>query len=234
VVGVPVMASAPPLLRVVAGDAIRGYQAESETVATVEVAAAAEIAFVLVVAGLMCLALRLSGHGTAWTLPIAALLLALGVALLALLPVGPGGAMMLALAAAAVVFELLVPGFGVHALAAGISTLLAGLYLTGAPPAVHPGLVVPVAVLVAVGAFLAGRHSWRFRRDRPFDASGGLVGRGAVVLTAGGAEAYGVVSGQLWRLRAEHGALHEGGAVRVIEVHDDWLLVRPARNLLTT
>ncbi len=230
------MPAIPLLFREVDADRIGAFQPESESAATVEFAAAAEITFVLVMAGLMCLALRLAGHGSSWVLPVGVLLLGVGVALLAVLPPHPGGAMMLAFAAASLAFETLAPGFGVHALSAGVSTLFAGLYLTGAPPGVHPGLVVPVAAIVGVGAFAAGRRSWRFRRDRPFDASGELVGRGAVVLGTAedGFVAYGVVSGQLWQLRARHGLLREGSAVRVVEVSEDWLLVRPVHNLLTT
>ncbi len=233
------MPAIPPLFSAVDADRIRTFQAESEYAASVEFAAAAEITFVLVMAGLMCLALQLAGHATPWSLPVGVLLLGVGVALLVVLPLHPGGAMMLAFAAGSLAFEALAPGFGVHALSAGVSTLFAGLYLTGAPPGVHPGLVVPVAAVVGVGAFVAGRRSWRFRRDRPFDGSGELVGRGAVVLSVDGSAedgmvAYGVVSGQLWRLRTRHGVLQEGSAARVVEVSEDWLLVRPVRSLLTT
>jgi membrane-bound ClpP family serine protease len=227
------MPAIPAFVRVVNTEVARTYHAEPATTTTAEFAAAAEITFLLLIAGLMCLTLRLAGHGMPWALPAGGLLVALGIALLLTLPVSAGGVMMLSFAAAALAFETLLPGFGVHALAAGVSVLFAGLHLTGAPPAVHPALVAPVAAGVAAGAFIAGRRSWRFRRDRPFDASGGLADRGAVVLGVDGPIAYGVVSGQLWRLQAQQGLLHEGASVRVVEVHDDRLSVRPARYLLT-
>ena len=223
-----------PLTLVGQGDP-RQYWAESEAAdASVEIGGAPEIAFLLVIAALMCLALRLAGYWTTWTLASGLLLLVLGGLSLATLPAHPGGLLMFAFLAGSLALEVLWPGYGLHALGGGVSALFAGLYLTGDPPSTHPGVVVPVAVLVTVSVFMAGRRSWRYRRDQPFDTSGELVGRRTVVLTVRDAVAHGVVSGELWELRTPNGELREGAAVRIIEAREGWLVVTPARGQLHT
>lgn len=193
----------------------------------------AEAVFVLLAAGLLLLSIRLSCPTRRWTLFAGVALLVLGGAGLATLSLQVAGVLMLVCAATSLAMEaLLFPGVGLHAAGAGISLLLAGLYLTGEQPSAHPVVVVPVAVAVAVVSFAVGNRSWRRVRDQPFDAAEGVIGRGTVVLAADGAGTYGVVRGQLWQLRAVSGQLRDGQHVRVTGAGEQWLVVEPVQGRL--
>jgi membrane-bound ClpP family serine protease len=197
-------------------------------ISTFVAAAGAEIVYTLLAGGLLLLAMGLARPASRWTLVTGIAVLVAGAAGLAVLPLHAAGILMLVLAAASLATEVLMfPGVGIHAAGAGVGLLLAGLFLTGEPPSAHPAVVAPVAVAVAVISFCAGRRSWRRVRDEPFDVAGGLIGRGAVVLTGKGAAGYGVVCGQLWRLRTAHGRLSGGQEVRVTDAVGDCLMVEP-------
>lgn len=202
---------------------------------TLMAAASTEIVFTLLAAGLLLLAVRLARPARNWPLGVGVTLLVLGSAGLAMLPLHAAGILMLAFAATSLAMEMLIfPGFGLHAAGAGVALLFAGLFLTGEPPSAHPVVVVPVAVAVALVAYLAGSRSWRRVRDQPFDASTTLIGRGTVVLAGDGASRLGVVSGQVWELQPKHGNLADGQHVRVTDEADNCLVVEPIRGQLNT
>lgn len=203
-------------------------------IGTLDVVAAPELTFIILVAGLLCWVLRLASSTHGWTTFTGLALLILGSAALFALPVRGAGILMLGCAVASLSMEMLaLPGFGLHAIGGGVSLLVAGVYLTGEPPGAHLAVVVPAAFAVAVITFLAGRRSWRCVRDQPFDPAPTLVGRGCVVLSATGRIAYGVVSGEVWQLRGQDGHLSEGESVRVTAETADWLVVEATDDLDT-
>ena len=206
---------------------------ESTSTAMGATVAPAELAFVLVAAGLVCIVFRLASPAMGWkAVVLGSLFLLLGAASLASLPPRAAGLLMLALAVASLGMEVLVlPGFGLHAVGGGVSLILAGVYLTEDVPGVHPAVAVPIAVAVAGLTYFAGRRSWRCIRHRPLDSSTMLVGRGTVVLTATGSSGRGVVSGHVWELRTEHGELRPGETVCVTQLVGDYLVVEPAPGL---
>jgi len=190
--------------------------------------ASPEFTFLLVVAGITCTAAGLAGHAIAWSIPGGALLLTGAGLLLARTGVSGGSAALLVVALLCVfleVFEL--TGFGIHAAAAATSLLLAGLAITG-PPEIHPALAVPTSVGLGMGVFIAAFTSWRRRRERPFDTTPRLTGRGAVVMTDSTSAPVAVVAGEIWQLEATHSKLEDGQFVRVVHALDGKLLVRPA------
>jgi membrane-bound ClpP family serine protease len=210
------------------------YDAQASTsAAALDTFAQPELAFVLVAAGMLCITLRLASPGLGWNaIVLGSSLLLIGGITLITLPVHVAGLLMFAFAAASLCTEVLAaPGFGLHAIGGGFSLVLAGVYLADDIPGAHPALVVPVSVAVAGITYLAGRRSWRCIRDRPLDPCPTLIGRGTVVLSAAGPLGHGVVSGQLWNLRAEKGDLRAGQTVRVTAAADHWLIVEPAPGL---
>lgn len=134
---------------------------------------------------------------------------------------------LIALAGLCVVLEL-VTGFRLHAAGAATSLVLAGLALSGAPD-VHPALAVPASLALGIGVFAAAVTSWRLRRERPFDTTPRMVGRGAVVLTDSGPVLLAVVAGEVWALEGQQEELRAGQFVRVVQVRNETLVVRPAR-----
>lgn len=208
----------------------KGSEREPQAANTIlDILAVPEVTYLLVVAGVLCIVVRLAAPALGWSAVAAGTtLLAIGSTGLFSLPVSAAGLLMLSFAAASLCMEVASPGFGLHAAGGAVSLVLAGIYLTADRPGVHPVLVVPVAVAVAAITYFAGRRSWRCIRDRPFEASPKLVGRGTVVLTATGSTGRGVVSGGLWDLRTEGGHLRAGQTVRVTEAAEGWLLVEDA------
>jgi membrane-bound ClpP family serine protease len=210
-----------------------GESAQESAIAALDVLAVPEIAYLLLAAGLLCLIVRLADPDLGWFSGAvgSALLLLAGAGLLAM-PVRPAGVLMLTFAATSLCMEVLVlPGFGLYAAGAAFSLVLAGAFLGPDPTSVDPAVMVPIAGTVTVVTYWAGRRSWRYVRDRPFDPSPRLVGRGTMVLTASGRDGFGVVSGHLWALHAESGDLQPGQTVRVIEANVISLVVRPAPGL---
>jgi membrane-bound ClpP family serine protease len=186
-----------------------------------------ELAFILVVAGMTCTAAGLAGHAVAWSLPAGVALLAGAGVLLAQVGASSPSMGLIAVAAICVGLELLT-GFGLHAAGAATSLLLAGLALSGSPD-VHPVLAVPASLALGVGVFAAAFTSWRRRRERPFDTTPRMIGRGAIVLTDARSAPRAVVAGELWPLDSWHDDLKDGQFVRVVQVRNGRLVVRAAR-----
>lgn len=209
----------------------RGEEAVGVLTTTVDPGALPEVTFLLVAAGLACVALRLGvpGFGAAGVVA-ATLLLFMGGAGLVAMPVRASALLLLACAGAALCLEVLsFPGIGLHASGAGVSLLLAGLYLHDDVFAVHPGVVVPAALAISVVIFVAGRCSPRYVNDQPLHGSGRLVGRRTVVLTADGAAGVALLADHLWDICSDDGSLDPGQPVRVTQAFDDWLLVESIR-----
>ena len=150
-----------------------GESAQESAVAALDVLAVPEIAYLLLAAGLLCLIVRLADPDLGWFSGAvgSALLLLAGAGLLAM-PVRPAGVLMLTFAATSLCMEVLVlPGFGLYAAGAAFSLVLAGAFLCPDPMSVHPAVVVAIAGTVTVVTYRAGRRSWRYVRDRPFNPS---------------------------------------------------------------
>lgn len=193
-----------------------------------------EVVLALLVSGITCLVLRVAGFGGAWTLAFGTGLLAAGCLLLAAARPTIGVPVMLTVAAAAMELELLaVAGRGLYSAAAAASTTFAGLELAGWPASPRAMVVVTLAIGAGLVTLCASSRSWRRVRDLPFDRTRGPLGRGAIVHRGENGVAHAVVCGELWRVRADGGELHDGDAVRVAHVDNDTLLVKPVRALST-
>lgn len=158
------------------------------------------------------------------------ILLLLGLAALAVLPVNAAGLLLMALAVALFVAELLVPGIGLAALGGVVALVLGGIFLAEDVPGreLRLAVVVPVAVLVGGGVLVAGRFAARARR-MPSSLTGAerFVGREVVVRRADGERGQALVEGAWWRVRSAGAPLTEGQVVRVVAVEGLELVVEP-------
>jgi membrane-bound ClpP family serine protease len=187
-----------------------------------------EASFLLIAAGLICVVLWVASPSLRCSVISGSALLALGLVGLVSLPVHAAGVLLLAFAAASLCLEVLAyPGMGLHAIGGGVSLLLAGLFLTGHWSGAHPAAVLPVAVLVGVTTYWAGRRSWRYVRNKPMVPYPRLQGRRTTVLASTGPVGQGVIGGEVWQLRPHHGELRQGQAVEVVEVLTQYLVVEP-------
>lgn len=183
------------------------------------------LAYLLLMAALLCLAFEWfqPGFGVAG---ISALpLLGLGLYGLWELPVNPLGLVLLLAGTALLALDLAISGLGWPTVAGGGATLAGSLLLFDGPDPLR--LPVWVAVLVTLGslAFFLLVMTWVLRAQgsqAPADAAA-LVGKRGVVRSVLNPEGHVFVEGALWRARVpeEAGRVRTGTQVRVIGVDDD-------------
>jgi membrane-bound serine protease (ClpP class) len=189
-----------------------------------------ELAFVFLAIGTLAIIFELASPGGALAGTIGAILLALAFVSLSVLDVSVAGVLLLLLALALFIAELFVPGIGVLAGGGTLALLFAGLLLFQSPTGIGIDLwvVLPIPILVGVGAVLAGRLAWRLRRAPPYQGAGGtLVGATGTVRQAADRSARIFVRGALWKARSNDGPLHVGDRVRVTGRDGLELLVEP-------
>jgi len=193
-----------------------------------EALALPELAFTLVALGLLAVMVWLATPGMAVSGATGAVLLLLGSAGLAALPITMGASILLVLAAASLWFEVRhMPGVGLHAIGGWFALTIAGFSLHGEWSGAHPAVVLPAATLTAAGTYLAGRRSWRRIDNDPLAAPRLLTDRHTVVLHTDGLRGQAIVGGQLWTIRSRRGRLHPGQRVWIADAAPDCLIVEP-------
>jgi membrane-bound serine protease (ClpP class) len=193
--------------------------------------ASPELAFLLLALIAIGLFVEFGSPGLGIGAVTAAVAFVLSLFSLAVLPVQAVGVALLVLALALFAAEVFAPGIGVFAGGGAVSLVLAGLFLFDADDGVrvNPLLVVPTAVVVAVGAVVAGRLALRGRAD-PSESTGrgALRGRTVEIVEADGSTGRGRLDGTWWSLAGEDDApLTAGNAGRVVRVDGLTLVVTP-------
>ena len=163
---------------------------------------------------------------------LGALLLALSLAALGMLPVELIGVGLLVASVAFFALELVHPGVGLPTVAGAVALVLGGLLLFDpSVPSARVSLwaIVPVAVLATLFFTVVVRAAIRIRRAPPAQAAASLVGRTGRAVTA--LEPRGVVqvAGEEWTAEATGGARVQAGTrVRVVAVDGLHVRVEPA------
>lgn len=181
------------------------------------------VVYLLLSLGTLALILELAGPGFSGAGIAGAVSILLSMFGAAVLPVNVVGLLLVALAAGLFVVEVVVPGFGLAGAGGAVALTLGGVLLFDDVPGgefeVSAAVLVPVAVVAAGGALLAGRVARAVRATPQQSGLALLVGREIVVGRAEGARGWTFVEGAWWQLRAGDGeALKPGAAVRVVEV----------------
>lgn len=166
---------------------------------------------------------------------IGAIFVVLALFSLAVLPVNAVGLLLLAVAAALFLVELFAPGVGIAAVGGAVALALSGVFLFDDTPGLEVSIAViaPVAIVVGGAVVLAGRLVVASSRHESTTTGPGLL-RGQVVTVRRTADAKGqaFVEGAWWNVRSVGPALHEGEAVRVVDVEGLDLVVEPTDNEL--
>lgn len=185
------------------------------------------LAFLLVTLGGLALLIELATPHGGLTGTVGAILLALGLIGLSVLPTTLVGLMLLALAGALLVAELYTPGIGVLAGGGALALVFAGLLLFQRPSGVGVGLAVllPLAIIIGLAAGLVGRLAWRAHKAP--SRNGSLQGASGVVQHASDHTYQVRVHGALWQARSMDGPLRVGERVRVVERDGMELIVYP-------
>ena len=195
-----------------------------------QVLADPNIAFLLMTIGTLGLIYELAspGIGVGGVAGATALLLALFS--LSVLPVTAVGLLLLAVAMALFVAEAFAPGVAGFAFGGAVVLVLSALFLFDDAEGISVDLMaaVPIAVLAAVAAVVAGRIVVR-TRHQPSRASGAdvLIGRTVTVRQADGRTGRTFAEGAWWTLRSTGPPLRPGMQAEVRELDGLDLVVDP-------
>jgi membrane-bound serine protease (ClpP class) len=185
------------------------------------------LAFLFIALGGLALLIELATPGGGFAGVTGAILLVLGFVALSVLPTNFAGLLLLMLAGAMFVVELYTPGLGVFAGGGTLALIFAGLLLFQRPTGVGVGLAVllPLTVLIGLGAGLVGRLTWRAHKA-PYRV-GSITGALGVVQQASDHTGQIIVQGVLWQARSMDGPLQVGQRVRVVVREGMELIVYP-------
>ena len=186
------------------------------------------LAFLFLSVGTLGLIYELASPGIGAGGVVGAGLIILALFSLSVLPVHAAGLLFLGLAAALLVAELFAPGVGVFAGLGAAALVLSGLFLFRDAAGISVSLLVvlPTALVVAVGTVVAGRLALRARRPPSTTTGpGALVGKVLTVRRSSGSTGQAQLDGAWWNLRTDGTPLHPGDEVRVRSVDDLDLVV---------
>ncbi|GAA3509549.1 NfeD family protein [Georgenia daeguensis] len=196
-----------------------------------QVLADPNLTFLLLTLGTLGLIYELATPGVGVAGSVGAVALVLALFSLSVLPVSAVGVLLLVVAVALFVAEALAPGVAGFAFGGAVVLVLSALFLFDSSEgvSVDPAAAVPLAVVLAVAAVLAGRVVLR-TRHLPSTATGAdlLTGRTVLVDETDGTTGRTFTEGAWWSVRSTGPALVRGGAVRVVGLDGLTLLVGPA------
>ncbi|WP_418605221.1 NfeD family protein [Georgenia sp. SUBG003] len=196
-----------------------------------QVLADPNLTFLLLTLGALGLIYELAtpGVGIAGTTGAVALVLALFS--LSVLPVNAVGVLLLLLAVGLFAAEAFAPGIAGFAFGGAVVLLLSSFFLFDSSEgiSVEPAAAVPLALVLLVGAVLAGRVVVR-TRHRPSTATGAdlLTGRCVRLTEADGVTGRTFTEGTWWSVRSTGATLVPGGLATVVGLDGLTLVVEPA------
>lgn len=189
------------------------------------------IAYLLMMAGLLGLYIELTHPGFGLPGVVGGICLLLALTALHVLPVNYGGLALLLLGAGMLVAEAFLPTFGVLGVGGLVAFLIGSLFLfdrdaTGI--AVSRSLVATAGGGVALIMLVIATLVVRSQRARVHGGAEGMIGEVGVVRSALGPAGTVVVRGEHWNAVAE-APVPPGSSVEVVAVDGLTLRVRPAR-----
>lgn len=192
------------------------------------------LTFLLLTLGTLGLIYELTTPGVGVAGSTGAVALVLALFSLSVLPVDAVGVLLLVVAVALFAAEAFAPGVAGFAFGGAVVLVLAAFFLFDSSEgiSVDPAAAVPLAVVMAVAAVLAGRIVVR-TRHLPSTATGAdlLTGRTVRVDETDGVTGRTFTEGAWWAVRSTGPALARGGEVRVVGLDGLTLLVDPAAAL---
>ncbi|WP_217370698.1 NfeD family protein [Nonomuraea antri] len=194
-----------------------------------QVLANPNLAYLLLLLGLLGLIYELVSPGVGVAGGIGAVALLLALFSLAVLPVNAAGVLLLVLAAALFVAELFVPGTGGLAVAGGVALVPAALLLFDDAQGVRvePVVAVPTAVVMVVLGIVAGRLAYRSRRGRVVSGTAAYLDRTVRIEQAEDGQGRAFMDGAWWTVRGTGPPLRTGDLARIVAVDGLTLVVEP-------
>ena len=189
------------------------------------------IAYLLLMAGVLGLYLEFSNPGLLFPGITGAICLLLALAALQVLPINYTGIALIVLGAALLVAEAFVPSFGILGISGIVSFILGSLMLfdvEGEGLLIDRGIIFTVVAVVSGCMLVVGYLVWKAQRRKPTGGKEGLVGEIGHAVTRIAPVGKVRVHGEIWT--AESDEIIEGGEeVRVSHVADLRLTVQHVR-----
>lgn len=188
------------------------------------------IAYILMLAGLVGLYLEFSHPGALLPGLAGGMCLLLALTAFQVLPINSTGIMLLGLGIALLIAELFVPSFGVLGVGGMISFVLGSLFLFDAPAeeiAVDRGLIVTAALCASAFMLFVGTLAVRTWRQRPASGQEGMIGEIGEVRERIAPRGKVWLHGEYWTAESEE-ELEVGQKVRVVSMSHMVLRVRKA------
>jgi len=189
------------------------------------------LTFLLLTLGVLGVIYELATPGVGVAGTIGAVSLVLALFSMSALPVTAVGVLLLLLAVGLFAAEAFAPGTAGFALGGAVVLLLSSFFLFDSAEglSVDPAVVVPLALVLLVGAVVAGLMVAR-TRHLPSTTTGAdlLTGRTVRLTEADGATGRAFTEGAWWSVRSTGATLVPGGTVTVVGLDGLVLLVEPA------
>ena len=188
------------------------------------------IAYILMLAGLVGLYLEFSHPGTLFPGLIGGICLLLALTAFQVLPINSTGVLLLLAGIALLVVELFVPSFGILGVSGIIAFVLGSLFLFDAPAeelAVDRGMIVTAALCVSAFMLFVGTLAVRTWTQRAASGQEGLIGEVGEVRQRIAPRGKVWLHGEYWTAESEE-ELEIGQKVRVVSVSRMVLRVRKA------
>jgi membrane-bound serine protease (ClpP class) len=197
------------------------------------VIASPEVAYLLLMAGLLGLLIELTNPGGVVPGVAGAISLLLGLYAFSVLPVSWVGAMLILVGLGLLISEAFVTSYGLLAVSGLVSLVFGSVMLIDAPvPGLQVGLglelIIPTAVVLALATALLASRAVRARRAPILTGAQGMVGEVGELLSAVDPAHEGrvFVHGESWAATAAR-PLPEGSRVRIEQVEGQTLRVAP-------
>jgi membrane-bound serine protease (ClpP class) len=189
------------------------------------------LTFLLLTLGVLSVIYELATPGVGVAGTIGAVSLVLALFSMSALPVTAVGVLLLLLAVGLFAAEAFAPGTAGFALGGAVVLLLSSFFLFDSAEglSVDPAVAVPLALVLLVGAVVAGLMVAR-TRHLPSTTTGAdlLTGRTVRLTEADGATGRAFTEGAWWSVRSTGATLVPGGTVTVVGLDGLVLLVEPA------
>jgi membrane-bound serine protease (ClpP class) len=162
-----------------------------------------QVAYLLITLGMLGLVVELWNPGAVLPGVVGGLCLLLAFFAFQVLPVNTAGFLLIAFGLALLALEVAAPSFGVLGIGGALALFFGSVMITREVPGVRVSydVIVPVVVALALISLFLGRLALRAQRAKPTTGAEGLVGARAVTVTALGHGHDGQVQvhGELWR-----------------------------------
>ena len=180
-----------------------------------------QIAYLLMMAGILGLYLEFSNPGLLFPGLVGALCLILALTAFQVLPINYTGLVLIFLGLALLITELFLPSFGILGVGGLVAFVMGSLFLFDSPDAeLAPDRGVIFGAALGVGLFIliAGSLSMQAYRRRPVTGTEGLIGELGEVRERLAPRGKVWLHGEYWNAESDEDDIEAGQAVRVVDV----------------